>query len=159
MHACMHACIRKLSLSPSPARLPAAADKAEAADLGADGLARAKYTIVTHNGPRPAHRTDFVRMRDRAGAAFECVLPSATTQEQDEAQDMLEKEQGERAAKQAAAGAEDAAVALPSLDSFLAPLVGRCFLRNEGVCVRVCVCVYVCMYVCICIYMYVCMYR
>ena len=30
-----------------------------------EGLGNAKYTVVTHTVPRPPHRTDFVRMRDK----------------------------------------------------------------------------------------------
>ena len=30
-----------------------------------EGLGNAKYTVVTHTIPRPPHRTDFVRMRDK----------------------------------------------------------------------------------------------
>jgi len=64
-----------------------AAEKSEAkAGDGSDedeGLANAKYTVVTHSVPRPAHRTDFVRMRDKAGTLFDCVLPSSTTADQD----------------------------------------------------------------------------
>jgi hypothetical protein len=93
-----------------------------------------RFTVVTHSLPRPPHRTDFVRMRDKvyiyicihththvyicvykytyiyrygydththtththkhthththtqAGTVFECVLPSATTIQQDAAQ-------------------------------------------------------------------------
>lgn len=30
-----------------------------------EGMANAKFTVVTHTVPRPPHRTDFVRMRDK----------------------------------------------------------------------------------------------
>jgi len=105
-----------------------------------EGLANAKYTVVTHSVARPTHRTDFVRMRDKAGTLFDCVLPSATTLEQDTTQAVKQEEEANSKKEEAAAAAKAAAAAAalapptvhPSLDSFLAPLVGRCFLRNEG---------------------------
>jgi hypothetical protein len=117
-----------------------------------DGLADAKYTVVTHSTPRPPHRTDYVRMRDKAGTLFECVLPSATTTSQDMEQAAKaskdEEEAREKKQEQESAAAQLKAqeavktpeenkeevkqVEHPSFDSFLAPLVGRCFLRNEG---------------------------
>ena len=83
-----------------------------------------QYTVITHAAVRPAHRTDFVTMRDKAGRDFECVLPSALTASQDleEASKTAEKEDAP----------EEEAAEIPPLDSFLAPLAGRCFLRNEG---------------------------
>jgi hypothetical protein len=46
-------------------------DSAEGGDAKEDdGLANAKYTVVTHTVPRPPHRTDFVRMRDKVSASL-----------------------------------------------------------------------------------------
>lgn len=42
-----------------------------------------KYTVITHNVARPAHRSDYVKMKDKNGKEFECVMPSKTTEEQD----------------------------------------------------------------------------
>eukprot|EP00960_Hanusia_phi_P067117 766550-Hanusia_phi.AAC.6 len=87
-------------------------------------MANVKYTVVTHNVPRPAYRSDFVKMKDKNGKEFECVMPSKMTEEQDAHHVEEQKQQAERSAK--------SEQELPSLDSLLAPLTGRCFLRPDG---------------------------
>jgi len=59
-------------------------------------------------------------MTDKAGKAFECVLPTQQTADQDAEYDARIEEEPEELSK------------LPSLESMLDPLAGRCFLRNEG---------------------------
>jgi len=71
-------------------------------------------------------------MTDKAGRNFECVLPTLRS----EPLESPEAEKADADTSQKAIAAPDAAQPppppLPSLDSFLSPLAGRCFLRNEG---------------------------
>ncbi|EKX32128.1 hypothetical protein GUITHDRAFT_148825 [Guillardia theta CCMP2712] len=83
-----------------------------------------KYTVITHNVARPAHRSDYVKMKDKNGKEFDCVMPSKTTEEQDAQHVEEQKKQADINAK--------SEQELPSLDSLLAPLTGRCFLRPDG---------------------------
>lgn len=109
--------------APQQKVAPAAGTKEEDPSSSApvvDPTVNAKYTIITHKSVRPAHRTDFIAMTDKTGKVFECVLPTQATADQDAEHDAKVAEEPEEPTK------------LPSLDSMLEPLSGRCFLRNEG---------------------------